>query len=159
MMPGIVSQDSPHNARPWLPAALGAALALALYAHTLWGTWIYDDLFHAYQDPRLADVRLWSQYLTDAYAPSGVDHLWRPLVSLSYAVQWKLSGDRAWPFHAVNILLHAAASALVAELARRLTGRGALVVVAGVVFAPHPVALERGGPLLRRAGVGGAGGD
>jgi hypothetical protein len=151
MMPGIVSHAPPHNARPWLPAALGAALAVILYAHTLWGTWIYDDLFHAHEDPRLADVRLWSQFLTDAYTPSGVDRLWRPLVSLSYAVQWKLSGDRAWPFHAVNILLHAAASALVAELARRLTGRAAVAVIAGLFFAAHPLHVEAVAYIVGRA--------
>src|SRR5258706_13617174 len=151
MMPGIVSQDSPHNVRQWLPAALGAALAVILYAHTLWGTWIYDDLFHAYQDPRLGDVHLWPQYLTDAYAPSGVDRLWRPLVSLSYAVQWKLSGDRAWPFHAVNILLHAAASALVAELARRLAQRRAVAVLAGLLFAAHPLHVEGVAYIVGRA--------
>ncbi|MDB5320729.1 MAG: Tetratricopeptide 2 repeat protein [Phycisphaerales bacterium] len=144
-------ETPPRHARPWLPAALSAALAMLLYAHTLGGTWIYDDLFHARDDPRLADVRLWGQYLTDSYMPSGVDRLWRPLVSLSYAVQWKLTGDRAWPFHAVNILLHAGASALVAELARRLTGKRSVALVAGLFFAAHPLHVEGVAYIVGRA--------
>jgi hypothetical protein len=147
----IVIDTPPRHARPWLPAALSAALALLLYAHTLAGTWIYDDLFHTREDPRLADVRRWGQFLTEGYMPSGVDRLWRPLVSLSYAVQWKMTGDRAWPFHAVNILLHAAASALVAELARRLTGKGGVALIAGLLFAAHPVHVEGVAYIVGRA--------
>jgi hypothetical protein len=135
-----------------MPAALSAALAVVLYAHTLGGTWIYDDLFHAREDPRLTDVRLWGNYLTEGYMPQGVDRLWRPLVSLSYAVQWKLTGDQAWPFHAVNVLLHAGASALVAELARRLTRGGrAVALVAGLLFAAHPLHVEGVAYIVGRA--------
>jgi hypothetical protein len=152
MIGAIVTDSSPpRNAHPWLPAALSVALAMLLYIHTLAGTWIYDDLFHAREDPRLADVHLWGRYLTDGYMPGGVDRLWRPLVSLSYAVQWKLTGDRAWPFHAVNILLHAMASALVAELARRLTGRRGVALIAGLLFAAHPLHVEGVAYIVGRA--------
>ena len=137
--------------RPWLPAYLAAALAIALYAHTLAGTWIYDDVFHAREDPRLRDVHLWQLYFTEGYAPGGADHLWRPLVSLSYAVQWKLTGDRAWPFHLINILLHAGASALVAELTRRLTKSGMASLIAGLLFAAHPLHVEVVSYIVGRA--------
>jgi len=132
-------------------AALAAGLAIALYAHTLGGTWIYDDLFHARDDPRLSDFHLWRFYLTEGYAPDGVDHLWRPLVSLSYAVQWKLTGDRAWPFHLVNVLLHAGASALVAEFARRLTRSITAALIAGLLFAAHPLHVEVVSYIVGRA--------
>jgi hypothetical protein len=134
-----------------LPAALSAALAIVLYAHTLGGTWIYDDRFHAHDDPRLGDVAAWREYLTDGYVPGAADHLWRPLVSLSYAVQWRLTGDQAWPFHLVNVLLHAAASALVAELARRLTASATVALAAGLAFAAHPVHVEGVAYIVGRA--------
>ena len=44
----------------------------------------------------------------------GVDNLYRPLVSWSFVLQLRLTGDRPWPMHAVNWLLHAANAALVA---------------------------------------------
>jgi hypothetical protein len=148
----INAAEDKSNSRPWLPAACAAALAILLYAHTLAGTWIYDDRFHAHDDPRLADVSKWREYLTDGYYPGGVDHLWRPLVSLSYAVQWKLGGaGRAWPFHLVNVLLHAGASALVAELARRLTCKNCVATIAGLLFAAHPVHVEAVAYIVGRA--------
>jgi hypothetical protein len=144
------SADEVRNP-PWLPAACASALAIVLYAHTLAGTWVYDDRFHAHDDPRLADVSKWHEYLTEGYYPGGVDHLWRPLVSFSYAIQWKLGGGRAWSFHLVNVLLHAAASALVAELARRLTGRATVALIAGLLFAAHPLHVEAVAYIVGRA--------
>jgi hypothetical protein len=112
---------------------------------------VYDDRFHAYEDPRLADVGRWREFLTDGYFPAGADNLWRPLVSLSYAVQWRVAPGVAWPFHLVNVLLHAAASALAAELARRLTGRAGVAWVAGSLFAAHPVHVEAVAYIVGRA--------
>jgi hypothetical protein len=135
----------------WAAPALSALLAVVLYAQTLAGTRVYDDRFHTEDDPRLKDVARWKDYFTQAYVPDGVDRLWRPLVSLSYAVQWQTTGDRAWPLHAVNVLLHALASALVAALAMRLTRRRAVALLAGCVFAAHPVHVEGVAYLVGRA--------
>jgi hypothetical protein len=151
----MMSRNVPHpsdppSRRPW-PYLIPAALAVVLYAHTLGGTWIYDDRFHAQTDRRLRDPGGWRAYLTEGYVPGGVDHLWRPLVSLSFAAQRHLTGDRAWPMHLVNVLLHAAASALVARLAWRLTGDDRVALVAGVLFAAHPVHVEGVAYLVGRA--------
>jgi hypothetical protein len=138
----------PRRHWPWL---VPAALAALLYVHTLGGTWIYDDLFHARDDARLREPGGWRHYLSEGYVPGGVDRLWRPLVSLSYMVQWKLGGGRAWPFHLVNVLLHAAASGLVAELARRLTRSNRVAVIAGLLFAAHPAHVEGVAYIVGRA--------
>src|SRR6478735_1144978 len=79
-----------------LPALAAAGLALALYAVTLGGTYVYDDLYIVRDDPRLHDPSLWGAYWTRDYFLGGVDRLYRPLVSLSYAVQWQLHGDKPW---------------------------------------------------------------
>ena len=123
------------------PATASALLALALYAVTLGGTYVYDDHFIAREDERLHDPSRWVEYWTSDYFDGGVDKLFRPLVSMSYAVQWRLHGDRPWALHAVNWVLHALASALVAELARRLGGPRA-AYAAGLLFAAHPVHVE-----------------
>lgn len=143
-------ETRPSRPRAALPALLSAALALALYAVTLAGTYVYDDIFIVTQDPRLHDTSRWDEYWVSDYAAGGIDRLWRPLVSMSYAVQWKLHGDRPWAFHAVNWLLHAGVSALVAELARRLGGTRA-AYVAGLLFAAHPVHVEAVANIVGRA--------
>jgi hypothetical protein len=142
--------NAPPRASHW-PWILPAALAVVLYAHTLGGTWVYDDRFHAHDDPRLRDPGGWREYLTDGYVPGGVDHLWRPLVSLTYWAQWRLTGERAWPFHLVNVLLHAAASAGVARFARRLCRSDRVGAIAGLLFAAHPLHVEGVAYLVGRA--------
>jgi hypothetical protein len=142
--------DAPRRRSRW-PWMISAALAVVLYAHTLGGTWVYDDRFHAHDDPRLRQAGGWREYLTEGYVPGGVDHLWRPLVSLSYWAQWQLTGERAWPFHLVNVLLHAAASALVAQFARRLCRSDRVGAIAGMLFAAHPVHVEGVAYLVGRA--------
>lgn len=135
---------------PRLPALFAALLGAGLYALTLAGTFIYDDLYIAQADPRLHDIHRWKEFLTGGYFPLASDHLWRPLVSLSYAVQWHWHGATAWPYHLVNILLHAAACAVVAELARRLAGMRA-AWIAGPLFAAHPVHVEAVAGIVGRA--------
>jgi hypothetical protein len=133
-----------------VPALAAAGLALALYAVTLGGTYVYDDLYIVRDDPRLHDPSLWGAYWTRDYFLGGVDRLYRPLVSMSYAVQWQLHSDRPWAFHMVNWLLHAAVSALVAELARRLSG-ARVALAAGLLFAAHPVHVEAVANIVGRA--------
>jgi protein O-mannosyl-transferase len=141
----VVTESSSSERETWWrragPALAAAALALALYAITLGGTYVYDDVFIVTEDERLHDPSRWGEYWTTDYFAGGLDKLYRPLVSLSYAVQWWLHGDRPWVFHAVNWVLHAVVSALVAELARRLAGAKA-AYVAGLLFAAHPVHVE-----------------
>ena len=53
--------------------------------------------------------------------------------------------------HAVNVILHAIASALVAELGRRMTGSIRVALIAGMLFAAHPVHVEAVAMIVGRA--------
>jgi hypothetical protein len=63
---------------------------------------------------------------------------YRPLVILSFAADWQLSGGSTLWLHAVNVAWHAAATALLVPILAVYVGpAGALA--GGVVFAVHPV--------------------
>jgi protein O-mannosyl-transferase len=134
----------------WRPALVTALVALATFAVTLGGTFIYDDLPVILEDPRMGSASLWYSFWTDGYRIGGVDRLYRPLTSLSFAVQRWLHGDVAWPLHGVNVLLHAGATAAVAEFTRRVWDSRA-AWVAGLLFAVHPVHTEAVAWLVGRA--------
>lgn len=143
--------DSRSHGRP---AILAAVAALVVYAVTLGGTYVYDDRYIILTDPRIADVSRWGEYWTRDYFLGGADNLYRPLVSMTYALQAKLhgTGERvAWAFHLVNWLLHAGASAMVAELTRRLTRSLTTATVAGLLFALHPIHVEAVANIVGRA--------
>src|SRR5678815_4434191 len=98
-----VSSDPPQTS-DWKPATISAMAALALYALTLGGTYVYDDRYIIQGDSRISDVWRWGEYWTKDYFNGGADNLYRPLVSMTYAVQVKLHGNSeraAWAFHLV----------------------------------------------------------
>lgn len=67
---------------------------------------------------------------------------YRPLTSTLYALEYALFGLRPMGWHAVSILLHALCAALVVLLAGRLLGGARAAVIAGLLFALHPVHSE-----------------
>jgi hypothetical protein len=133
----------------YLPALLSAILGIALYAISIGGTYIFDDVQILQTDPRIHDPSQWNLYWTQSYN-EGVDNLYRPLVSMTYAIEWQLHGDRPWLFHLINVLLHGAVCACVAELARRLLGTQA-AFAAGFLFAAHPIHVEAVANIVGRA--------
>ena len=155
-MTSDLTNERSRRFRAALPAVSSALLALGLFAVTLGGTYVYDD-FDVFQlDNRLRSPSQWGRYWTESYN-GGVDNLYRPLVSMTYAVQWWLHGadarideSDAWKYHLVNVLLHAAASALVAELARRLMGVR-VACIAGLLYAAHPIHVEPVANIVGRA--------
>jgi hypothetical protein len=149
----IGSVEIERSERAWAPAVLSALLALLLYAITLRGTYIYDDVQIILLDQRIHQASLWRQIWTHDYFNGGVDRLYRPLITLSYAWQWMLHGNRAWAFHLVNILLHAGVCAAVAELGQRLAG-WRVGLIAGLLFAAHPVHSEAVAGIVGRAELG-----
>jgi hypothetical protein len=137
----------------WRPAILSAILALGLYAVSLWGTYVYDDRYIVQGDPRISHPDQWGQFWTKDYFNGGPDNLYRPLVSMSYAVQAYLHGttdNRAWLFHLVNWLLNAAVCAGVAEFTRRLFD-SRTAILAGLLFAAHPIHVEAVANIIGRA--------
>jgi protein O-mannosyl-transferase len=136
---------------PAAPALVAALAALLVYACTLRGTYIYDDIAVIQKDGRMDSVSKWKLFWTKQYT-NAPDKLYRPLTSTTFAIQRALTGERAWPFHLVNWLLHAAVAAAVAEFGRRLAGLRT-AWFAGVLFAVHPVHVEVVAGLVGRAEI------
>src|SRR2546423_1547655 len=137
-------QKNPANAgknksSAW-PAIASAIVAIAVYAVTLRGSLVLDDLLLT-SDSRYTHPSLWWQFWTRAYIPDAIDNLYRPLTCMTLAIQCWIHGFTLWPYHLVNILLHAGATAAVAEFGRRLFGSRAAWIV-GLLFAVHPIHVE-----------------
>lgn len=120
-------------------------------AITLWGTFVYDDVMLILDDARVQEPGKWLEFFRTRYLPSAPDPTWRPLASISLAVQWQIHGVAAWGYHMVNILLYAAGAALVCLLASRLSGRNMLGLIAGLLFAVHPIHVEPVAMIVGRA--------
>jgi len=126
-----------------------AACAAVVYVGALWNRFAWDDTFiilgsHLVRSPG----GWWRAFASPYWPPELGGFLYRPLTVATYVLDWRVDGA-AW-FHAVNVLWHALVSVLVALLARRWAGDGA-ALVAGVVFAVHPVHVEAVANVVGRA--------
>src|SRR5216683_596696 len=127
------------------------AVAVLLFLPTIRYGWVQDDRGIIALNPAVHSLSAAVRAADKAYwPPPSQAGLYRPLTILSFAVDWQLSGGRPGWFHAVNTLLHATAALLVVlVLARWLPGAAA--VVAGLLFAVHPVHVEGVASLVSRA--------
>lgn len=75
---------------------------------------------------------------------------WRPWIQLTYALEARLFGHVAWPYHLHNVLLHAANALLLLGLARRLGAPLGLALPFALLFGVHPVHVESLAPVSGR---------
>jgi hypothetical protein len=117
-----------------LMAGLLVLLTLVSYWPALHFGFILDDDEHLTRNPHLSDL-------------AGLVSLWTtpaarvcPLVLTSFWVQRALWGLAPWPYHLVNILMHAAGGLVLWQVLRALKVRGAWLGAA--LWVLHPVAVE-----------------
>ncbi|XP_066541423.1 protein O-mannosyl-transferase TMTC2 isoform X2 [Hoplias malabaricus] len=109
-----------------------------LLPETPWINIFYDDF--------------WGTLLTH----SGSHKSYRPLCTLSFRLNYALGGLEPWGYHLVNVGLHCAVTALFSSVAGVLLGRGCWTLLAGLLFAAHPVHTEAVAGIVGRADVGAA---
>jgi protein O-mannosyl-transferase len=122
-----------------LYAAVAAAAAI-VHLGVLWNLFVLDDLTIIVANPLVHNVSgVWQAFGAPYFPPNLDASVYRPLPIATYALD-RIVGWTAW-FHAVNLVWHVGATVLVAVLARRWMGDAA-GLVAGMVFAVHPVHVE-----------------
>lgn len=109
-----------------------------LLPETPWINIFYDDF--------------WGTLLTH----SGSHKSYRPICTLSFRLNYALGGLDPWGYHLINVVLHGAATALFSSLSKLLLGSGWWSLLAGLLFAAHPIHTEAVAGVVGRADVGAA---
>ncbi len=121
-------------------ALLAAALAVLVHLPSLSGAFLYDDVRNIVENRAIRDPVALGAILR--FEPA------RPLLTLTWALNFAAGGLRPWSYHLVNILIHAGNAALVASLflwmARRAERRHpeASACLGACLFAVTPMAAE-----------------
>src|SRR5467141_3025928 len=110
-----------------------------------------DDLYIILWNPLVHSIRgVWGAFAAPYWPPDLGGHMYRPLPLATFALDWSLvHGHPAW-FHAMNLLWHAGTAVAVTVMVRRWSGIAA-AVVAGAIFAVHPVHVEAVANIVGRA--------
>ncbi|MFT5090337.1 MAG: Tfp pilus assembly protein PilF [Planctomycetota bacterium] len=135
------------------------ALALLTYASTLSNGFVFDDVTAVRDNVLLRRGDLSALFTSDYWSGFHGDRsgLYRPLTSLSYAIQLRLLDNDAFYFHLFNMLLHAACAWGLYHFVRRLTRRDALALLSALLFASHSALSESVCAIVGRADLLAAG--
>jgi protein O-mannosyl-transferase len=125
--------------RPWLPQLALVLATVAVYAASIGNDLVFFDddkaiLYnHALKNPSL------SKFFTGQNLG-----MYAPITWIGYWVGSLLSGQEAWGYHLLGMLLHALNATLVFGILRQLLGseRVWLAFFAAVLFAAHPIQVE-----------------
>ncbi len=112
----------------WIAVGLGV-LAVALYVNTLGNQFVFDDLTLITQNPLVQRLD-WSGILFK----SG----YRPVRTLTYALNYALGGNSPFGYHLVNVILHALNVIVLFELLWRLCRSNRAAGLGALLFAVHP---------------------
>ena len=143
----------------WAPVLLVAAV-VAVWATSLGGAFVFDDLPAIVENPTLRTPG----HLAAILAPPG-DQAGtvggRPLLNLSLALNFAAGGLDPTGYHVVNLAIHLAAALLLLGIVRRTlrrcaadwpeTGRDAVAFLAALLWAVHPLQTEAVTYVVQRA--------
>nr|XP_023654793.1 transmembrane and TPR repeat-containing protein 2-like isoform X1 [Paramormyrops kingsleyae] len=140
---------------------VSSAVALVIYLNTLGADFCYDDSRVIKTNQDLLPETPWTNIFYDDFwgtllTHSGSHKSYRPLCTLSFRLNHVLGGLDPWGYHLVNVVLHSLVTGLFVSLSRLLLGGGRWTLVAGLLFALHPVHTEAVAGVVGRADVGAA---
>ncbi len=132
-----------------------AFAALAAYANTLSGGFVYDDIDNVLRNPWIREPGRLGEAFTHhmaAFSPAYDTSYYRPLMHVIFAGAESLFGLNAWGYHLVQLLLHMASCVVVFVLLVRFTDGGEKsaaapgqlqgAFVGAILFAVHPIHIE-----------------
>jgi hypothetical protein len=129
-------------------------LASGLYANTIPNGFTFDDHSIVERNVLVRGVRRIPKIWRQGYWHEGkMVRQYRPVTLTTYAIEYAIHGLRPAGFHLVNVLLHALASCVVLALAARLGAPPAGALLAGVLFAAHPIHTDAVAGVVGRAEI------
>ncbi|XP_054609626.1 protein O-mannosyl-transferase TMTC2-like isoform X3 [Dunckerocampus dactyliophorus] len=152
---------SEHTPREMITELLCSAVAVGVYVNTLDADFCYDDSRAIKTNQDLLPETPWTNILYDDFwgtllTHSGSHKSFRPLCTLSFRLNYALHGLRPRGYHLLNVALHGLVTAAFTAYSRPLLGGGLWSLLAGLLFATHPVHTEAVAGVVGRADVGAA---
>ena len=144
-----------RRARSWICAGLIAAAAAAAYANSFNGAFQFDDIPAILDNPTLRT--LWPPGVPLSPPPGALTVSGRPILNLSLALNYAVSGYNPWSYHALNLLIHiGAALALFGIVSRTLAGAGepnpqGWALATALIWVAHPLTTESVTYVVQRA--------
>ncbi len=143
-----------------LAAGLIVLATVAAFSNNFAGSFVFDDHAAIVENPTIR--HLWPIWPTLCPPRHGETVTGRPLLNLSLAINFAISGERVWSYHAANLAIHILAALLLFGVLRRTFllpvmrdrwGAAALPLasVIALLWAVHPLQTESVTYTVQRA--------
>ncbi|MEW6682235.1 MAG: tetratricopeptide repeat protein [Nitrospirota bacterium] len=140
---------------PWWGWTLLVVGTIAIYYNSLPNAFHNDDDWLILENPSVhPSASLFDHFRS---ATAGAAHLptrgYRPLVMVTYSLNYAWGGSDVTGYHVVNIGLHAVSAVLVVLLLWHLSASPMAAILGGVLFAVHPIHTEAVNYITARSSV------
>lgn len=122
-----------------------ALFSSILYINSISGEFIWDDQSFVADNISIRSLRNFPQFFTDNKTGATgelANDVYRPITTLSYAIDYAIWGLNSFGYHLTNIILHSANSILVFLLLLLLSENFFIAFLGSLLFASHPVQTE-----------------
>lgn len=134
-----------------------AAAALLAYSNNFTAEFVYDDYPFIVENPAVRSLSNAGRFFLDreSFSSKGEYIIYRPLATLSFAFNYRLSGYSPASYHAVNIALHVACGLALYMFMCAAFSDSLFAFFVSLLFLLHPVQTEavawvagRGNPMF-----------
>jgi hypothetical protein len=128
----------------WMRIVVLLLIALA-YANSFRAAFLLDDKYTIPLNPYLTGEK--AVWYAPFVAPPGAPSAGRPMISLSFWLNWQVSGADTWSYHLANLFIHMGVALILFGLIRRLLARSPrwagsadrLAFLITLLWAVHPI--------------------
>ena len=143
-------EKPPSKLHHLLYISLILIISIAIYSNTLKNGFVYDDRFTIVENIFIKDWKNLPELFSKTYFSRSGEETYRPIVTLTYFLDYSLWGLKPFGYHLTNILLHSANVVLVYLFALSLFplnkgGQGVVRWIAfltALLFSIHPIQAE-----------------
>ena len=143
----------------WVMASAAAIIlaAVAAYHDSFQGPFVFDDVEAITENPTIR--HLWPPAAAFSPPLGGATVSGRPFLNFSFALNYAISGEAVWSYHALNLAIHICAGLVLFGIVRRLlvanqgvSPRSTAVAFAAALFwTVHPLQTESVTYVVQRA--------
>lgn len=146
----VASPHSDTEPRAGLLTLSVIVAAVAVMAGAIDGPFLFDDVALIHGNDRIHDFSHWREWVGGTLWETNYDPaeegamrgFWRPIVLLSYAIDWAVGNGSPFPFHVTNLAIHAANAVLLFRVLQGWLNVRTAALLGALLFAVHPVQTE-----------------
>lgn len=145
----LTATRSYHQKRMHFFWALSILILMAIlaYSNSINNEFVYDDHAYVKNNPHIRSFSYIPSYFTRLYTYQGLGaegqfKVYRPLVTLTFAIDYALWGLNPAGYHLTNTLLHIVAAILVYLFIVNFSNCFLVSMITSIVFLIHPIQIE-----------------